>query len=72
MPPAIPESKLLGGKAEFSLQEAYLAFNVRESYLQRHANPVASGYEAIIQTTDEFETKTTSIYKTKDLSVHPV
>ena len=33
---------------DFSIQEAYLAFNLRESYLQRQANSCEYEYEAII------------------------
>ena len=44
---------------------------MRESYLQRHSNPVTSKYGAIIQTTDQFETKTEGIYKTEDASILP-
>ena len=32
---------------------------------------MATQYEAIIQTTDEFETKTESIYRTQDKSILP-
>ena len=34
--------------ADFSLKEAYLAFNMRESYLQRQANSCEYEYDAII------------------------
>ena len=63
---AIPDSKLLGVQDEFSLQDAYLAYNLRESYLQRQSSAIDTQYEAIIQTTDEFETKTQNIYKAKE------
>ena len=52
---AIPDSKLLGVQDEFSLQDAYLAYNLRESYLQRQSSAIDTQYEAIIQTTDEFK-----------------
>ena len=48
-----------------------MAFNVRESYLQRHANLFDTPYEAIIQTTDDFETKTEGIFKSQDPSAYP-
>ena len=44
---------------------------MRESYLQRHSNPVTSKWGAIIQTTDQFETKTEGIYKSGDESILP-
>ena len=33
---ANPNSKLLEGEVEFSLQDAYMAFNMSESYLKEH------------------------------------
>lgn len=41
MPPAVPDSALLGGDG-FSLSEAYIAFDLRESYLQRQSNELAA------------------------------
>ena len=65
-----PES-IMSELGDFSLKEAYLAFNLRESYLQRQANSCKYEYDAIIQTTDDFETKTKNIYKNIDKDSDP-
>ena len=70
MPPAVNGSSLLG-RNEFSLQEAYIAFDLRESYLQRQSNPLAAQADSIYLETEDFATKTDNMYRTDDMSIYP-
>lgn len=44
---------------------------MRESYLQRHSNPLATQADSIYLKTEDFETKTCSLYRTEDMSLYP-
>jgi len=70
MPPAVNGSSLLG-RNDFSLQEAYIAFDLRESFLQRQSNSAAAQADSIYQETEDFITKTDNIYRRDDLSIYP-
>ena len=71
MPPAVPSQTILGRKDEFSLEDAYLAFDLRESYLQRKSNSFAAEAESIYLATEDFETKTDSMFRADDISLYP-
>lgn len=45
------------------LGEAYTAFDLRDSYLQRQAMPLASQADSIILRTDDYETKTCNVWR---------
>lgn len=73
----VPQKKFLpppttsSSKHHFSLEEAYLAFDVRDSYLQRQSSPLANSAESIILQTDDFETETHNMWRTKDMTTYP-
>ena len=52
----------------FSLDETYMTFDVRESYLQRQANPLTNQADSIIINKEEYETKTCNIWRSNDSS----
>ena len=55
-----------------TLQEAYVAFDMRESYLQRHASPLAlQAADATELETKEFTTKSFNMWKTDEISLYP-
>ena len=51
---------------QFSLEDTYLAFDLRESYLQRKSNLFGNQAESTILETDEFETKTCNLWRAND------
>ena len=56
----------------FSLSDTYLAYDMRESYLQRQAATSISGQaESTILTTNDFQTKTCSIWRSQDPDIFP-
>jgi len=71
MPPVMPNSPLLGHQEDFSLEEAYIAFDLRESYLQRQSNSLAAQADSIYLETEDFATKTDNMYRSDDLSIYP-
>ena len=55
-----------------TLQEAYVAFDMRESYLQRHASPLAlQAADTTELETKEFTTKSFNMWKTDEISLYP-
>lgn len=60
-----------GASAEFNLQDAYLTYDVRESYLQRHANAYGMQADQTYLQTDEFATKTCNLWRSSDYSLFP-
>lgn len=44
---------------------------MRESYLQRHSNPLATQADSIYLKTEDFETKTCNLYRAEDMSLYP-
>ena len=44
---------------------------MRESYLQRHSNPLATQADSIYLKTEDFETKTENVYRAEDMSLYP-
>ena len=60
----LPQS--MGGGNNFSLEETYMTYDVRESYLQRQANPLANQANSIIINKEEYETKTCNIWRSND------
>lgn len=54
-----------------TIEEAYVAYDMRESYLQRHASPMARYSDATDLTTKEFSTKTRNMWQTDELGLYP-
>jgi len=52
----------------FKIEDAYLAYDMRESYLQRLCAPLASHAEQVIQTNNDFETVTCNMWRATDYS----
>lgn len=57
-----------GGDNPFSLEETYLNFDVRDSYLTRQATPMSNEADAIIISNEDYETKTCNIWRSQDSS----
>ena len=55
----------------FSLDDAYLNFDLRDSFLQRYVTPNASFSEKVTLKTDDYETVTQNIWRSKDNSIYP-
>ena len=54
-----------------TLEEAYVAFDLRESYLQRHASPMAMQADSTELNMKDFKTKSCNVWKTDDMSLFP-
>lgn len=52
----------------FSLEETYLNFDVRDSYLTRQATPMSNEADTIIISNEDYETKTCNIWRSHDSS----
>lgn len=54
-----------------TLEEAYVAFDMRESYLQRHASPLARYSDTTDLHMKDFATKTNNMWKTDEAGLFP-
>ena len=54
-----------------TLEEAYVAFDMRESYLQRHASEMALQAEMTELQTKDFTTRSCNVWKSDDMSLYP-
>jgi hypothetical protein len=54
-----------------TLEEAYVAFDMRESYLQRHASPMALYSDTTDLYMKDFATKTSKVWKTNETALYP-
>jgi len=54
-----------------TLQDAYVAFDMRESYLQRHASSLALEAEMTELQTKDFTTRSCNMWKSDDMSLYP-
>lgn len=54
-----------------TLEEAYVAFDMRESYLQRHASPLARYSDTTDLQMKDFATKTNNMWKTDEAGLFP-
>lgn len=52
----------------FQIEDAYLAYDMRDSYLQRVSAPLASHAEQVTQTNSDFETVTCNMWRSNDYS----
>jgi hypothetical protein len=52
----------------FSIDNAYLSFDIRDSYLQRQANYLATKADTIIISTDDYETQSCNIWRSPENS----
>jgi hypothetical protein len=52
----------------FSLKDAYMTFDMRNSYLQRQANSLAGKADSIVITKDAYETKSCNVWRSPDSS----
>ena len=50
----------------FSLEETYLSFNVRDSYLKRQATTLSTHAESVIISNDDYETKTFKVWRSPE------
>lgn len=57
--------------AGLTLDEAFVAFDLRESFLQRHASPMAMHAEATDLETKNFATKSVNMWSSPDQSLQP-
>ena len=54
-----------------TLEEAYVAFDLRESFLQRHSSPMAMQADSTELNMKDFKTKSCNVWKTDDMSLFP-
>lgn len=54
-----------------TLSEAYIAYDMRESFLQRQASSLAQQAETTELATKDFTTKSINMWKTDELSLYP-
>ena len=54
-----------------TLSEAYIAYDMRESFLQRQASSLALQAETTEMVTKDFATKSINIWKTDELALYP-
>lgn len=52
-------------------ETALAAYDLRESYMQRHLSPLASQAERTELNAKEFNTKSCNVWKTDDISLYP-
>ena len=52
----------------FSLDDTYMSFDIRESYLQRQANPLSNKADSIIISKEDYETKAVNVWRSHDSS----
>ena len=57
--------------AGLTLDEAYKAFDMRESYLQRHASPMARYSDQTDLKINDFSTRTNNMWRSDDLGLFP-
>lgn len=57
--------------SEFNLNDIYQTFDLRDSYLQRQAMPLAAQADSIMLRTDDYETRTCNIWRSQDQSLAP-
>jgi len=50
----------------FSIDDTYLTYDMRDSYLQRQATPLANQADSIIINNKDYETKTCNIWRSAD------
>jgi hypothetical protein len=62
---------MFGKRDQFSLDDTYLAYDLRESFLQRQSNPLGNQADSTILATDDFETKTCNVCRTNDSTKSP-
>jgi hypothetical protein len=61
LPPNIGE-----GLHHFSLEDTYMSFDVRDSYLKRQATLLSNHADSIIISNEEYETKSCNIWRSHD------
>lgn len=54
-----------------TLEEAYVAFDMRESYLQRHASPMAKYSDQTDLKIKDFSTSTSNMWRTDEFDLFP-
>jgi len=62
------------GSNGLTLEEAKMAFNMRESFIQRHVTPMSTMADATELSTKDFTTKSCNMWKSSDatdLSLYP-
>ena len=52
-------------------EDAIAAYDLRESYMQRHLSPLASQAEQTELNAKAFNTKSCNVWKTDDISLYP-
>lgn len=57
--------------AGMTLEEAYVAFDMRESYLQRHASPMARYSDQTDLQINDFSTRTSNMWRSDDMNLFP-
>ena len=55
----------------FDLNDAYLANDLRDSYLNRSCAPNAFKADSVYLSTDEYDTKACNIWRTTDITTYP-
>lgn len=63
-----PDCASLG---QIKYEDAIAAFDLRESYMQRHLSPLASQAEQTELNTKQFNTQSCNVWKTDDISLYP-
>lgn len=64
--------KSCNNQQHFQLSDTYLAYDMRESYLQRQATcQLSNQAESTFLTTNEFETKTVNLWRSPDQDIFP-
>lgn len=61
MPPIVGDSM-----HHFSLEDTYMTFDMRDSYLNRQSTPLSNEADAIIISNEDYETKTCNIWRSHD------
>ena len=54
-----------------NIEDAYVAFDMRESYLQRHASPMARFSDQTDLSIKDFSTKTTNMWRSDEFNLFP-
>lgn len=57
--------------AGITLEDAYVAFDMRESYLQRHASSLGMESEMVELQTKDFSTRSCNVWKSDEMSLYP-
>lgn len=64
MPPA--ELPRFGGNNHFSLEDTYMSYDMRDSYLQRQALPCHTKADSIIISKEDYETRSFNVWRQAD------